>query len=1103
MTSKRKNVSSVTSPEAIGIQQDLLAEEQEWNGKPHALSEEFMMVASAKAESLNVLDFGRGFLHILETVVGVLPGSSQDGFELICLGEKSWRDVIFNENGDPYVETGDPANPAPSYVLELLDGDAGDDYGVGLFEEMATTRMKPDRFLDFLICDFTIGRATREEEADFGGAMDDAEDFAKDKASGELFVFSLGEVNPEAAVRIGYRIYALWYIHAHPAALYEAYVKKKALWYTEEKTDEQDTAGCYLGLCHNPSDVATLEAWRGHLLNDVVFVEHEDNRQVVRYHCLSRASIAHALHEKLFSDWVLNPGASGLDSTGRYFGAVVESDGMTADGHRGMPGSKKLVRLNLGDTFVYLQGAERMLGMLRRATPLLRLTADKEARIGNRRGEFGVGSAHGQHRHMLYSVQRLPLSYLRAQKTRGCTARDEAVKLARAETAAGERSRAVAAELRYSADVNFLVNNLLQAAYPDEEHEERKPEVQKVVESLFKPGDDKLEKLHEARARFPRKPTREISVLSPLVLSAGGGRTMTLERILHPSEKQSPSRSVVGFGLLDYQEVAIKVSFHTADANDTLANERRVYREFVQEALVYTPHLVKWIGTFEVPFWMRNPHLSGVEERLETEVDALRSIGLPGTEIDYNWRFFLMTELVSSRTLDVLAEVPRRTDWSHVFLQLAFTCAVFEQMNFLHNDLNLSNIFLETMEEPVELSYRLAEGEHYTIKTNYFVKVFGFERSSRLGNNAQPHHDWVTLGASISRLFKRENSRRKLPVFWNDVGPIGFIRASYARLREENPSGRVYFLRFNAGKQETDPPKDLDFGGPYSFCENTSGREDALHTPRIYLGNGALVALGSREARVRVRELREHPFFSFAELVPAQDPPEPRPLRGEEAMQWLLLFWNVMRNVAHRNTGLCASDFETNLLPTVNLDSVSGVELAAVDDRVSRWMEGAMACDHYLPSSKGPVTRRRLVLPVVAQWEGDDHHVFVYTDDESYGVYCHDGPVSKTHAERLWSVLIVLKSLEAEGFLPGNVYEPSPEGIGFWMLTDLILNPTQSLKAVHDRILAHDDYLGVARRLFPTARSMVTGNGFDTVCATPGARQAPPQNRFTPLTTLW
>jgi hypothetical protein len=64
-----------------------------------------------------------------------------------------------------------------------------------------------------------------------------------------------------------------------------------------------------------------------------------------------------------------------------------------------------------------------------------------------------------------------------------------------------------------------------------------------------------------------------------------------------------------------------------------------------------------------------------------------------------------------------------------VLFQLLYTMYVFEKIEFSHNDLHFGNIFINKLDVPVNLSYKV-NGKMYKLTTSLLVKVYDFDRSS-------------------------------------------------------------------------------------------------------------------------------------------------------------------------------------------------------------------------------------------------------------------------------------------------------------------------------------------------------------------------------------
>jgi hypothetical protein len=109
------------------------------------------------------------------------------------------------------------------------------------------------------------------------------------------------------------------------------------------------------------------------------------------------------------------------------------------------------------------------------------------------------------------------------------------------------------------------------------------------------------------------------------------------------------------------------------------------------------------------------------------------------TAIEQRLKSLTTTQLSEKRAIDrEIKEIDVTT--STILIQILYTLYVFEILNFVHNDLHAKNIMLEKTEKPITMHYIIptsgSEFKVITIHSNYFVRIFDFDRSYMFGPNA-------------------------------------------------------------------------------------------------------------------------------------------------------------------------------------------------------------------------------------------------------------------------------------------------------------------------------------------------------------------------------
>lgn len=106
-----------------------------------------------------------------------------------------------------------------------------------------------------------------------------------------------------------------------------------------------------------------------------------------------------------------------------------------------------------------------------------------------------------------------------------------------------------------------------------------------------------------------------------------------------------------------------------------------------------------------------------------------------------SYKIFITELLKSSMTLynfllnniNNFSDQNLTNDWYCILIQIAYTLGCFDRIGIIHNDLHPGNIFIETLNNPVNLVYVISMGKNINkiikIHTIYFVRIFDFDRS--------------------------------------------------------------------------------------------------------------------------------------------------------------------------------------------------------------------------------------------------------------------------------------------------------------------------------------------------------------------------------------
>ena len=113
---------------------------------------------------------------------------------------------------------------------------------------------------------------------------------------------------------------------------------------------------------------------------------------------------------------------------------------------------------------------------------------------------------------------------------------------------------------------------------------------------------------------------------------------------------------------------------------------------------------------------------------------------------DISSQHVLILEKVSSTPLSSVIRTLSEYDLNTVVFQVLWTLRCFNSLRIKHNDLHLGNIFVEKMEKPFVFQFKYSfkhnsdETILFSMKTNYVVRIFDFDRASVYGNFDVPRN---------------------------------------------------------------------------------------------------------------------------------------------------------------------------------------------------------------------------------------------------------------------------------------------------------------------------------------------------------------------------
>ena len=214
--------------------------------------------------------------------------------------------------------------------------------------------------------------------------------------------------------------------------------------------------------------------------------------------------------------------------------------------------------------------------------------------------------------------------------------------------------------------------------------------------------------------------------------------------VLTYGEKSSSSQTVISLGELSSVEkkvstdVAIKTNFSQiiAGSDDNRSEIEYLVYKYITNPLVYnrhTPHIMLLIGlltcdNFTLPE-------TGVTDAMKTMIAELKEMQgyLEPTKFDHNKLTMLILEKGNGTSLGNLLGREgdlgiTKYEWFGILFQLLWTIQTFMDIGLLHNDLHTGNVWIDILDEPIELFYQ-SYGKTWRIKSKYFVKVFDFDMS--------------------------------------------------------------------------------------------------------------------------------------------------------------------------------------------------------------------------------------------------------------------------------------------------------------------------------------------------------------------------------------
>lgn len=103
-----------------------------------------------------------------------------------------------------------------------------------------------------------------------------------------------------------------------------------------------------------------------------------------------------------------------------------------------------------------------------------------------------------------------------------------------------------------------------------------------------------------------------------------------------------------------------------------------------------------------------------------------------GDEYDFDHMNVLVLEQGQGLEFSKWAKGARTlTDYMHVFFQVFYTLAVFNELGLQQNDLHTGNVWIDQLKQPQWITYTVGRNKHVRIFTRWFVKLYDFDRATK------------------------------------------------------------------------------------------------------------------------------------------------------------------------------------------------------------------------------------------------------------------------------------------------------------------------------------------------------------------------------------
>lgn len=196
------------------------------------------------------------------------------------------------------------------------------------------------------------------------------------------------------------------------------------------------------------------------------------------------------------------------------------------------------------------------------------------------------------------------------------------------------------------------------------------------------------------------------------------------------------SGSIIAFGTMRGVDVIFKIS-PPDSKNNSLATERLIYKAIIPQLLDKSPHFVKYVDDFVCTNFVTKMKAlaKGKDHRHRHEAAELAAFLEDKGLTDDTPVHVLVTEkakgitlgdwLTSSLYTRYFTPKQKAKFTRDVSLQVAYTLEAMRELQFMHNDLHIDNVFVHEGEN--KFLYRLNGKKFYS---PYFVRIYDFDHSS-------------------------------------------------------------------------------------------------------------------------------------------------------------------------------------------------------------------------------------------------------------------------------------------------------------------------------------------------------------------------------------